>query len=639
MGVVRVYDYPDVMGGAVLSIGKVCRGEQGEQYYMMLHAEDYYLRQGSGELPGQWGGSLSGDLGLNGVVGEEDFRKLLNGIHPISNRQLRRIQKNGRPGFDLTYSVPKDFSIAYMVAPPELKRRMEAELFASIKKAFGYIEDEACRTRLGAGGREVVKGEGLVVALFFHMISRELDPQIHVHAIVFNFTRGPDGQYRSLHGSKLYEHKMAAGALFRTELAARTEKLNFELERDGCSWRVKWMPQSLRDELSKHSVQIRQELGDTEATAAQKAVANLKSREPKQDIDRDKVLAESEDVAKRHGVTREQLIKHLADAKIPVRNEQAERQAALQEAFTQLTSSGSAFTERDLIKQTAVEAQTRGVGAEQVRDEVSSALKPATREMREDTEVVRLGMHADGYERFTTRELFKCEQEIIESVERRRHSRAHPVTEGNLLHAIPTKRPVKTEQIAAAMHVTQGEGDVVCVSGRAGTGKTTMVGIARRAWEKEGYTVLGCALSGKAAGELSEGAKIKGVTIAKLFYDLDNPGRKDRLKLNSKTVLVVDEAGMVGTRALHRLVMEAERAGARLVLVGDARQLQSIDAGGGFAGLAKRLGHAELKEIIRQQDPEDRQAVTISSRGILARHFEAILPVVASSWAKTKQTP
>ena len=232
-----------------------------------------------------------------------------------------------------------------------------------------------------------------------------------------------------------------------------------------------------------------------------------------------------------------------------VRNEQAERQAALEEALKQLTSSGSAFTERDLIKQTAIEGQTRGLSAEHIREAVSSAIKPATHEIREDTEVVRLGMQQDGYERFTTRELFKCEQEIIQSVERRRHSRAHPVTEGNLLQAIPTKRPVKTEQIAAAKHVTQGEGDVVCVSGRAGTGKTTMVGIARRAWEKEGYTVLGCALSGKAAGQLSEGAHLKSVTVAKLIYDLDNPGRKDRLTLDSKTVLVVDEAGMVGTRA------------------------------------------------------------------------------------------
>ena len=106
-----------------------------------------------------------------------------------------------------------------------------------------------------------------------------------------------------------------------------------------------------------------------------------------------------------------------------------------------------------------------------------------------------------------------------------------------------------------------------------------------------------------------EGAHLKSATIAKWIYDLDNPGRKDRLTLDTKSILVIDEAGMVGTRALHRLITEVERAGARLVLVGDDKQLQSIDAGGGFSGLSKRLGYAELKEITRQRHAADRQAV------------------------------
>ena len=237
----------------MLSIGKVCRGEKGKQYYMILHAEDYYLRRGSGEPPGQWDGRLSKELGLQGDVGQKEFCKLFDGKCPLSNRQLRRIQKNGRPGFDLTYSVPKDLSIIYMLAPPDMKRRIEAEVFGAIKKTFGYIENEACRTRLGAGGSEVARGDGFVVALFFHVVSRELDPQVHVHAIVFNFTRGPDGKYRSLDASKLYDHKMAAGALFRTDLAARIEKLGYEIERDRFSWRIKGIPESLTEEFSKRS--------------------------------------------------------------------------------------------------------------------------------------------------------------------------------------------------------------------------------------------------------------------------------------------------------------------------------------------------------------------------------------------------
>src|SRR5512135_3521650 len=149
-----------------------------------------------------------------------------------------------------------------------------------------------------------------------------------------------------------------------------------------------------------------------------------------------------------------------------------------------------------------------------------------------------------------------------------------------------------------------------CSASLAGPGAARpSLDAARLAWEADGYTVYGSALSGKAAEELSKGANMRSVTIAKWIYDLDHPERKDRLMLDSKSILVIDEAGMVGTRQLHRLITEVERAGARLVLVGDEKQLQSIDAGGGFSGLSKRLGYAELKEITRQQRPEDRLAV------------------------------
>ncbi|HMB04664.1 MAG TPA: AAA family ATPase, partial [Isosphaeraceae bacterium] len=111
-------------------------------------------------------------------------------------------------------------------------------------------------------------------------------------------------------------------------------------------------------------------------------------------------------------------------------------------------------------------------------------------------------------------------------------------------------------------HITQRAGRIQCVSGWAGSGKTFMLDAARLAWEADGFTVHGAALSGKAARELSKGANLNSATIAQWIYDLDHPGRRDRLRRDSKSILVIDEAGMVGTRALHRLVTEVERAGA-----------------------------------------------------------------------------
>ena len=227
----------------------------------------------------------------------------------------------------------------------------------------------------------------------------------------------------------------------------------------------------------------------------------------------------------------------------------------MSEGVKQLTSTKSSFTERELIEQTAIEGQTRGLSAQQVRHGVFAKLEPARRVKVEaerheyrDSDMVRLGEHQDGYERFTTGELYRLEQEIIQMADHGREIAKHCVSDATLAKALSSKPTLKTEQVEAATHITQGPGSVKCVSGWAGTGKTYMLDAVRDAWEKDGYTVLGSALSGKAASELSEGAHIKSVTIAKLIYDLDNPGYRDRLTLDSKTVLVVDEAGMVGTR-------------------------------------------------------------------------------------------
>ena len=185
---------------------------QAKEYYLQLHEEDYYNRKGGGEPPGQWEGRLPAAFGLRGLVDEKEFCKLLNAESP-TGEPLRRRQANERPAFDLTFSAPKDVSIVHALADPETKRAIEAAMYGAVKEGLRYVEEEACMTRLGRGGAEVVRGDGLAAALFLHGISRVLDPQLHIHAVTFNFTSGPDGKYRTLDASKLYEHKHTAGAL------------------------------------------------------------------------------------------------------------------------------------------------------------------------------------------------------------------------------------------------------------------------------------------------------------------------------------------------------------------------------------------------------------------------------------------
>jgi ATP-dependent exoDNAse (exonuclease V) alpha subunit len=155
------------------------------------------------------------------------------------------------------------------------------------------------------------------------------------------------------------------------------------------------------------------------------------------------------------------------------------------------------------------------------------------------------------------------------------------------------------------------------VVGYAGTGKSAMLGVAREAWEDAGYQVRGAALSGIAAENLEGGSGIASRTIASLEYQWD----QGRELLTNRDVLVIDEAGMIGTRQMERVLSQAEKAGAKVVLVGDPEQLQAIEAGAAFRSLTERHGAAEIGEVRRQREDWQRDATRALATG---RSAEAI---------------
>jgi len=174
------------------------------------------------------------------------------------------------------------------------------------------------------------------------------------------------------------------------------------------------------------------------------------------------------------------------------------------------------------------------------------------------------------------------------------------------------------EQRRAVRHITGDEGIAVVV-GLAGAGKSTMLGAARQAWEAEGYRVLGAALAGKAAEGLEESSGIRSRTLASYEQGWQN----GQGKLGPKDVLVLDEAGMIGSRQLARFVGEAHRSGAKLVMVGDPEQLQAIGAGAPFRAIAERVGFVELTEIRRQQEEWQREASRAFARGGTSEALQA----------------
>jgi Ti-type conjugative transfer relaxase TraA len=264
-------------------------------------------------------------------------------------------------------------------------------------------------------------------------------------------------------------------------------------------------------------------------------------------------------------------------------------------ALDAITRQQSTFTTRDL----AMFVHRHSDGKEQF-DRAMGAV-------RSSPAFIALGEDGRGRERFTSREMLDTEARLENAAEKLSERRGHRVDRAGQDRALSAAEgrglSLGEEQGDALRHVT-GDRDLALIVGYAGTGKSAMLGVAREAWEREGYTVRGAALSGIAAENLEAGSGIQSRTLA----SYEHAWGKERDELTGRDVLVVDEAGMVGSRQMERVLSHARAAGAKVVLVGDPEQLQAIEAGAAFRALAERHGAAEITQVRRQRDAWQRDA-------------------------------
>jgi len=308
-------------------------------------------------------------------------------------------------------------------------------------------------------------------------------------------------------------------------------------------------------------------------------------------------------------------------------------------ALDAITRQQSTFTRHDMARF----AHRHSDGKEQF-DRVVGA-------MHSSPDLVALGQDGAGRERFTSRQMLAVEQDLERSAARLSGTDSHRVPQSFVQKAVESAKvrglDISGEQRDALEHVT-GSGDLALVVGYAGSGKSAMLGAAREAWEASGFRVQGAALSGIAAESLEGGSGIPSRTLA----SLEHSWARGRDGLSSDDVLVVDEAGLVGSRQMQRVVEHAESAGAKVVMVGDPEQLQAIEAGAAFRALAERHGAAEITEVRRQHTDWQQQATRelatgrtsqaidrYTAAGMVtdhASHNDAQAAVVAA-WTKTRE--
>ena len=271
-------------------------------------------------------------------------------------------------------------------------------------------------------------------------------------------------------------------------------------------------------------------------------------------------------------------------------------------ALDAITRQQATFTTRDL----ATFAFRHSDGKEQF-DQVMGAV-------RASPELVALGRDSRDQERFTSRDMIAVENRLERAGDdlagRSEHGLPARAIEGAITRAGSEGLVLGEEQRAALEHIT-GPSGIANVIGYAGTGKSAMLGVARAGWEAAGYEVRGAALSGIAAENLEAGSGIASRTIA----SLEHAWGQGREQLGPKDVLVVDEAGMIGSRQMERVLSQARDAGAKVVMVGDPEQLQAIEAGAAFRSVTERHGAAEITEIRRQREDWQRDATRALATG------------------------
>jgi conjugative relaxase-like TrwC/TraI family protein len=525
--------------------------------------------------------------------------------------------------FDHCFSSPKSVSLLAAGGGSQVRRLLAEGRAEALMVAVGYLERYGLGVRREHNGTDRYQAVGGLVAVAFeHRMSRAGDPNSHTHVLVQNAAQGPDGRWTALDSDRLYGHLMAADHLYlAAERAALTERLGVRWgpvdERSGAAEILGLDDRTLIERFSKRSEQIDQWL-DTHGLSGIKAssAAAVATRQPK-----DYAESEASVYQRWEGELAEQGVgeRQLATVCSGGRGRPASRtelDAALDGLAGPdgLTGQASTFTRTDVVDTLAKRLPV----ARSAQQALTQAEDAADRFLQERAVRVAHDRRLD-VARFSTPELLTLERQLVDGATSRTGESCAVVRPEVVRQVLDRHATVGEDQAAMVRDLTQGGAGVAVVVGRAGSGKTWALGLAREAFELDGNQVLGAAPNGIATVGLAEEGFTDARTVDRLLLDLGH----GRTELDSRTVLVMDEAAMVGTRKLTPLLGQAERAGAKVVLVGDDRQFPSIAAGGGFRALRLRLGAAELTVNRQQVEAWEQQAIDDVRAGNLEQAIAA----------------
>jgi conjugative relaxase-like TrwC/TraI family protein len=583
------------------------------------HAGQAVLYYGSrGETPLQWGGALAERLGLVGAVDDAGYDAIYGRGGARDPHLGTPLAKTKRPGVELVVAAHKTVAVLGLIGRVE---DMHAILDAETDAALGFLDEWFTRQggRRGKSQRRT-HTSGLLWARTRHATSRAGDPAPHDHVLIANLTEMLDdrGGWKALDTAGIRDLVHAATMAGRLAAAETAVSLGYAIDPDhGPSgrldhWRIAGIPTEVVEQFSKRGDAIEDELERAGFRSYRaRGIAARNSREAKKDETPEALIGRWHDELDAIGWPSRKL-----NQRLNIVNERHHRPPRTltdrereQLVYDTIGPNGplakrKAFTRADVIR--VVAPALYGCAAFELDRIVAGIVQ--------HRECVPLVGQPGARGRAWAAASVLATEQAIEAVADRLVEPESSVTVGRLATglAIADKqrsigRALTDSQRHAIAHVFASGRSLDLIVGVAGSGKTTALDVLRAGYEGNGYRVLGSAISGQAARTLHQEAGVDSRTIASLVWRLEH----QQLALDERTVLLIDEAGMTDDQALLKLLAAVDVAGAKAVIVGDHRQLDAIEAGGGLEALINRHGPAVhvLDENIRQRDPAERGAL------------------------------
>jgi conjugative relaxase-like TrwC/TraI family protein len=600
----------------MLDISKPLTSGKVQSYYRTEYssASNSYFSQG-GELQGQWHGQLAPVLGLSGPVSAAAFDRLAEGMDPRTGEQLIQHRDTiktqageelgHRAGWDLTFNAPKTVSLTALVG--EDQRVREAHQLA-VRVALGETE-KYVQARLGGVRAPETTGKW-IAALFEHDTARPVDgypaPHLHTHVIVFNLTEDHSGQARSLQPYELFKIQAMATAVYQNQLEYNLRQLGYGIERGkNHAPEIKGYPPEYLAAESLRTAEIREGM-EKRGVVGREAESFVKhqNREQKLHLSPDEIKALHQEKAAQFGnqpsAVMEQASEHQSRGWSAEKRE-SRAVAAVTHARESLSERDAVFEHSSVIRDALRHTQGRALLSDiqsELDRQVGQGKFVAVEHVRPNAPAAR----------YTTPQLQAMEREAIETMQAGL-GQPTPIADTSAAHLARRFSNLNEDQQRLVFRAVDQRDQIFGIQGSAGTGKTTVLRAIQEVARESGYQVSGLAPTSRAVKELKKSGIEAETLQARLAHPID-PAETTRPHL-----YFVDESSLTSAKQMRDFLQRLSGSD-RVLLIGDVRQHQSIEAGRIFEQLQDAgMGVASLSQIVRQKDEGLRHAVEAMARG------------------------